>query len=107
MISALAQAGSERSPSIVGASFVSMRTALTFGRIKGGGTGAPPGCIAWLIGASISSEGGLAIGAEPGGAPAGSASPFAKAQTKATLGAIAPHAVLLLSTAPPTLFFVF
>src|SRR5262245_64989377 len=89
MMAALAQAGSERLPSMTGASDVLMRTARALGRTKGcGDPGAPPD------GASISSDGGDAGTA----AGAARASPLASAQTSATAGASAPNAFLLLRT---------
>jgi len=101
MTAAFAQTGSERSASIVGASAVSMRTAISFGRTKGGGEeGLAPACIEAPAPTSISSDGAARAG-EPGPAGAANASPPASAQTKIAAGATAPLALLLLRTSPP------
>src|SRR5436309_6529854 len=103
MTAAFAQTGSERSASILGASAVSMRTAITRGRTKGGGdVGLARACIDALEATSISSNGASRAG-EPGRAGAGPAntSPPASAQTKIAASATARLALLLLRTSPP------
>jgi len=83
-----------------------MRTAMMRGLTKGGGeAGLEPVCTdpgaAALIPISIRDEGATA-GADSGGAEGAASSwPLASAQTKTTLGAIAPLAFLLLRTPPP------
>src|SRR5436309_11003439 len=104
MTAAFAQTGSERSASMTGASAVSMRTAITFGRTKGGGgtDRLAFACIDALAPTSISSDGASRAG-EPGPAGAGPAntSPPASPQTKIAASATARLALLLLRTSPP------
>jgi hypothetical protein len=97
----LAQTGSDRSPSIVGASEGSIRTILMLGRMKGGGESGPVPVPPAALLMSMSSEGawpGAAGAAEAAGA---SASLPARTQRHAAAGAIAPPAFLLLCTPPP------
>src|SRR6266446_2897070 len=108
MTAAFAQTGSERSASIFGASAVSMRTAITLGRTKGGGAdGLALACIDALAPTSISSD-GASRGGEPGpaGAGAANASPPASAQTKIPASATAPLALLLIRAPPPRGLFL-
>src|SRR5262245_788600 len=100
MIAAFAQAGSERSASILGASEASIRTIVTLGRTKAGcEAGAPLDCIAPPVGTSISSDGACCDGKE--GAGAARPALLTDAHAKTSAGAIAPHALFLPGTPSP------
>jgi hypothetical protein len=99
MAAAFAQTGSDRSASIMGASDVSMRTALTLGRMNGGGETAAP------IGDAAEAGAAAATSVNPSGAAAGIGAAIATrhehASASATNGALAPDAKLLTRNLPP------
>src|SRR5262245_52664084 len=96
MMAAFAQAGSDKSASMTGASLGSMRTGLMFGRMNAPDAGPPLGL--GLAAASITPDGS---GWDGGAMRAGEAASALFANTQnTTLGAIAPHAFLLRTPAP-------